>query len=35
MTLNFQKMKIPDVVLIEPEYYDDERGSFGTITVLY
>ncbi len=29
MTLNFQKMKIPDVVLIEPEYYDDERGSFA------
>lgn len=29
MTLNFQKMEIPEVVLVEPQIYNDERGSFA------
>lgn len=28
MALNFQRMKIPEVVLVESQKYDDQRGSF-------
>ncbi len=29
MAFSFKRMDIPEVVLIEPEIYDDERGSFA------
>ena len=28
MSINFKKLKIPDVILIEPESFKDERGYF-------
>ena len=28
MSFNFKKLKIPDVVVIEPESFNDERGYF-------
>ncbi len=29
MAFSFKKMDIPEVIMIEPEIYDDERGSFA------
>ncbi len=31
MSFNFKKLAIPDIILIEPKIYDDERGHFTEI----
>ncbi len=31
MSFNFKKLAIPDIILIEPKIYDDERGHFAEI----